>query len=215
MIEAQGGGEDGLAAHLWATIVRTFIGVVVGGVAGIALGLMLFAARPLRLLLGPPIETFRLTPSLVAAPFLVLWFGVSSTAQIGLVAVYSLVTMQLYAFSAAQGVSVDHARFAATLGAGRLRIVRTVLLPAILPELIGGLRAVLQLSWGLEVIAGFIGAQRDIGFVMSSMAQIYRTDLIFAAVIVLALTAIVADALLRIATYRATRWHVGSGQQAL
>jgi ABC-type nitrate/sulfonate/bicarbonate transport system permease component len=214
VINAGYGGSGGILAQLIPTVQRTLEGVAIGGVLGLAIGVLMASVEQLRMVVQPPLEALRLTPSLVAAPFLVLWFGVSSTAEIGLVAVYTFVTLQVYAFTAVRNVAPEYLDFAATLGASRWRTIRTVILPAILPELIGGLRVILQLAWGLEIVAELLGAQRGIGHMISSMLYLFRTDIIIAGILWVAIVAVVTDWLVKVITYRVTRWAPSIGAQA-
>jgi ABC-type nitrate/sulfonate/bicarbonate transport system permease component len=206
LMTAQGLGDGGLLSQLWVTVARTLGGVLIGGAAGIAIGVWMGRSERLRLVLRPPLEVLRVTPSLVAVPFLVLWFGTSPVAQVGLVVLYSLVTMQLSAFSAVRNLPPWYGQFAESLGAGRRRVMWTVIVPGILPELIGAMLVVMQLGWGLELVAELVGAQRGIGRTMSSMGSIFRTDIVIAGLLLVACTAVVVDLLGRLLAYRLTRW---------
>jgi ABC-type nitrate/sulfonate/bicarbonate transport system permease component len=206
VISAGYGGNGGILAQLIPTIERTLEGVAIGGLFGVAAGVAMASVETLRIIVQPPLEALRLTPSLVAAPFLVLWFGVSPWAEIGLVAFYTFVTLQVYTFTAVRNLPPEYMNFAATLGASRWRIVRTVVLPAILPEMIGGLRAILQLAWGLEIVAELLGAQRGIGHMISSMLYLFRTDIIIAGILWVAIVAVITDWLVKLVTYRLTQW---------
>jgi ABC-type nitrate/sulfonate/bicarbonate transport system permease component len=212
VISAQGGGSSGMLPHLAATTTRTLIGVAIGGLLGIAAGLAAANSEIFRTLVRPPLEVLRVTPSLVAAPFLILWFGISDLAQIGLVAFYTLLVLQVNAFNAVTNLPPQYENFAATLGAKRWRILRTVTIPGIIPELIGGLRVALQLAWGLAIVSEVIGAQRGMGRMMESMRQIFRFDLIFAGIVITAMTAVIIDLILKGVLYRVTRWQASLGE---
>lgn len=206
VMASQGLGDNGISGQLGITIFRTVAGVTIGGVLGIAIGVLMASSQRIQLLLRPPLETLRLTPSLVAAPFLVLWFGTSAWAQMGLVAFYSLITLQLSAYAAVKNLPPYYARYSRTLGATPRQVMRTVTLPGIVPELVGAFRVVLQLGWGLELVAELIGAQRGIGRMMSSMQSIFRTDLVVAGIIAIAIAAVITDWAVKLLMYRATQW---------
>lgn len=216
VIASQGIGEGGIAPHLGTTVVRTVVGVAIGGAIGLILGLTLGLVEPLRRAFQPVMDALRVTPSLVAAPFLILWFGLNPAAQIGLVAFYTAVVLQVNVFTAVRNLSPDYERFAATLGADKRRRIRTVILPGIVPELTGGLRVALQLSWGLVVVAELIGAQTGLGRMMSTMFSIFRTDIIVAGILWLALVAVLFDWLFKRLLYRTSRWteSLGAGGMA-
>lgn len=211
-LASQGAGAGGIEAQLIATVVRMLEGVAIGAVAGIGIGIVMATLRPVELILRPPLEVLRVTPTLVAAPFLILWFGVSSAAQFALVAVFTFVTIQLNTFAAVRNLPPQTLAYAATMGASRWVTMRKVILPAIMPELIGGLRVIIQIGWGLEIVAELIGAQTGIGHMMEAAFELYRTDIVFAGIILISVVAIVTDWLLRLVMYRMTRWSEGAAQ---
>jgi ABC-type nitrate/sulfonate/bicarbonate transport system permease component len=166
--------------------------------------------KPIELVLRPALECLRVTPTLVAAPFLIMWFGVSSAAQFALVAVFTFVTIQLNAFTAVLNLRPEILRYAATLGADKWTTMRRVMVPAIMPELVGGLRVIIQIGWGLELVAELIGAQTGVGHMIKSAFEIYRTDIVFAGILWISLLAVLTDWLLKLVLYRMTRWSEGA-----
>ena len=206
VIAAQGGGSAGLAPHLLHTIFRTFVGAAIGIAVGVGVGLLMGWSEFARDLLQPSLEGLRLVPSLVAVPFLLLWFGLSPWAQLGVIIYTTFVMLQVNTLNAIRNVAPRYRQFAMTLGASRWEVFRTVVLPAIVPEVTGGLRVVLALAWGAEVTAEIIGAQVGVGRVMRSMQAIFRTDVIIAAIIWIVLIAVVTDRILVLILSRKTRW---------
>jgi ABC-type nitrate/sulfonate/bicarbonate transport system permease component len=206
VIAAQGGGTGGLAPHILATIQRTFIGAATGILLGVVAGLLMGWSERIKDLLLPPLEALRLTPSLVTVPFLVLWFGISQWSQIGVIIFYTFVMLQVNTLNAVRNVNPVYRQFAMTLGATRWQAFRTVVLPAIVPELTGGLRVIIALAWGQEVTAEIIGAQVGVGRVLRSMGAIFRTDMVLASLIWLTLIAVLVDQILVRVLYRTSRW---------
>jgi ABC-type nitrate/sulfonate/bicarbonate transport system permease component len=92
--------------------------------------------------------------------------------------------------------------------------MRKVMVPGILPELVGGLRVIIQIGWGLELVSELIGAQVGIGHMMESAFEVYRTDIVFAGIIWISLIALVTDWLLKFVLYRMTKWSEGIATSA-
>lgn len=206
VLAGYGAGENGISGNLAATTLRTLAGVAVGAALGIALGVLTAWSRVAGWLVRPPLELMRLVPSLIAVPFLVLWFGVGTLPQFLLIAGYTLLTLQVNAYHAVTNLPPECVRYARTLGAGRWRVLRTVVAPAIVPELVGGVRVTLQLAWGLAVVAELIGARNGVGQMMALMYQIFRTDYIIAGILWVAVVAVAVDWLLKLVFARATEW---------
>lgn len=206
VIAAQGGGDGGFLPHVWATLWHTLAAVTIGAVLGCLLGWVFATAAPARWFLQAPIEILRLVPSLIAVPFLVLWFGIGPVPQFVLIIGYTALVMQVATFTVVRDFPPHVLNYARTLGAGRWSAAATVLLPGALPNLLGSLRVTLQLAWGLAVVAELMGAQVGIGRVMSSAAVLFRTDYVVAGVIWIAAIAAATDGLFRWAIHTITAW---------
>jgi ABC-type nitrate/sulfonate/bicarbonate transport system permease component len=206
VIQAQGGGSHGFSTNLAATVVRTLSAVVVGAAAGSVLGFVLARMPTIRMIFQPPIEVLRLVPGLIAVPFLVLWFGIGPGPQLFLIVAYTLLVLQLSVYFAVRNFPPNLLANAQTLGAHGWALTRSVIIPGILPEVLGSLRVTLQLSWGLAVIAELLGAQTGIGRVMESMSSISRVDYILAAVAWLTVAAVFFDLLFRALIRRFVAW---------
>lgn len=151
-------------------------------------------------------EVLRLVPSLIAVPFLVLWFGVGALPQFILIVGYTALVMQLAVYLAVRDFPPHYLAYAQTLGASRRAVIVTVVLPGTLPELLGTLRVTLQLAWGLTVVAELLGSERGIGTMMLTMSKVFRTDFVIAGVVLLALMAWLIDLLFRALMSRTMPW---------
>ena len=98
----------------------------------------------------------------------------------------------------------------ATLGASRARIVRDILIPGTVPQILGGVRIALAGAWGLEAIAELMGAQEGIGKIVEVLAGATDVEGIFAALLVLGIVAVICDALAALAIARIAAWSVAA-----
>jgi ABC-type nitrate/sulfonate/bicarbonate transport system permease component len=155
----QGGGSNGILHHLLYSFQRTLLGSGIGVVLGVMCGLLMAFERRARLFLEAPIETMRMIPPLAAIPFFLMWFGPTETAQLTMVAFYCFFMMIINTVSAVANTSPIYTDYARTLGASKVRVYWTVILPAIVPELIGGIRVVIGVSWGIQIVTELMGAQ--------------------------------------------------------
>jgi ABC-type nitrate/sulfonate/bicarbonate transport system permease component len=206
-LEAQGLGHGhAYWYHLSYTVLNVLIGVSIGTSIGVALGWMSIPVPVIAQLLTPVLATFGAAPIFVAAPFFLIWFGVVASAEIIVVAFYTLVLMYIFSRRASANVSREHVEAAATFGAGRLHLFRHVYAPATIPELIGGFRVALAGAWGLEAIAELLGAQRGIGFLINFYSEVYSFVGMLTLTILLGLAAIICDAVAMIGARALVRW---------
>jgi ABC-type nitrate/sulfonate/bicarbonate transport system permease component len=146
-------------------------------------------------------------PILVLAPFFLIWFGVGRASALLLVVFYVTVMVYVFAQRATFNLSPIYEDAARTLGASKRRILRDVVLPGIVPEILAGIRVALAGAWGLEAITELLGAQAGMGKMIQVLAGATDVQGIFAALLTLGLAAIVCDALAAWLVGLATTWH--------
>jgi ABC-type nitrate/sulfonate/bicarbonate transport system permease component len=201
-----GVSEANLYGNLIYTAENVAIAVLSGAVIGISCGLLSARFSFLRAVVDPIMMTAGTVPILIAAPFLLIWFGVGRTSAVCLVIFYVAVILYVFAQRAASNLDPIFEESALTLGATRRQMVGDILIPATVPEILGGLRIALAGAWGLEAIAELLGAQSGMGKVLEVLAGATDPQGIMATLLVLGATAILADALAAFAVARVTIW---------
>ena len=145
--------ETGLLGSMIYTGGNVLIAVAIGGVLGTLLGLATARMALLRAIIDPVVSTVGTIPILVMAPFFLIWFGTGSLSALFLVGLYVTVILYLYGQRAADNLNPIYEENARTFGASTSDVIRDVLIPGTLPQILGGLRIALAGAWGLETIA--------------------------------------------------------------
>lgn len=203
--------QPGSPGHIWGdllyTTTRCLSGVAVGSLLGIVFGLAMAWSRLLRDLTELPIETLRTIPPLAAIPFFLMWFGPAAHTQFLLLVLFAFLRLVINAVEAARNVPPVYSDYARTMGASRGAVYRTVVWPAVFPELVGAIRVVLAASWGLQVVAELLGTPAGVGKIFAYLVPLLRPDLIIAVIFWVTVIAVVVDQLLFLPlARRATRW---------
>jgi len=206
ILEMQGGGSNGIWPHLLYTFERTLLGSMIGILLGVVVGLLIGYSRWLRLLVEAPIETMRTVPPLAAIPFFLMWFGPTQTAQLSMMVFYCFFMLLINTVSAIANVHPIYVNYASTLGASKGQVYRTVVLPAIIPELVGGIRVAIGVSWGIQIVTELMGAQEGMGQVFSMVMPMQALDLIIVGVLWITILAAATDLLFVWAARVVTRW---------
>jgi ABC-type nitrate/sulfonate/bicarbonate transport system permease component len=204
-----GVAEANLYANLIYTAQNVAIAVSAGAAIGIVSGLVSARFSIFRAIADPIMTTVGTVPILVAAPFLLIWFGVGRASAVCLVVFYVTVIMYLYAQKSARNLDPIYEDFARTLGATPRRVVIDLLLPATVPEILGGLRIALAGAWGLEAVSELLGSQQGIGKVLEVLAGATDPEGIMANLLLLGLVAILVDGALALAVARFATWNAG------
>ena len=202
--------NTGLLGSMIYTATNVVIAVALGSIAGALAGLVTARFAMIRALLDPIMMTMGTIPILVLAPFFLIWFGVKRITAVLLVAIYVAVILYIFAQRAADNLDPIYEESALTLGATPRRIVRDILIPGTVPQILGGVRIALGGAWGLEAIAELLGAQYGIGKIVQVLAGATDVEGIFAALIVLGLVAVIFDGLAAFAIARVAGWSLAA-----
>lgn len=206
IINSQGGGTGGYFPHVLATILRVATGVPGGAFVGVFFALGLVERPSLRQYAEPVLEALRVIPPLILIPFVLLLFGPTETAQFLVCGIYTALSIFIHAINALANVPSEYWIIARMHGASRWQTIRTVALPAILPELVGGMRISLGIALGIVVIGEYLGAPSGIGRVLKFSLSFARIDLILVGIVWTALVGLLFDTIINKMVMSWIRW---------
>ena len=195
-----------LPKSLVTTISMTLSGFVMGISIGTAAGLLMVASDVIRDMLGDLFDFLRPVPVFALIPLFILWFGLGRAPQIALITLGTSVIVGVSTVEAIRNVPSIYVRAALTLGADRSTIYRTVVVPYIMPHLIGAIRVAAAASWGLDVAAEFMGSQSGLGYLIIMQGVYLMTSGIVFLVLCYSTLAILFDKLLGVIETRITGW---------
>jgi sulfonate transport system permease protein len=158
------------------TIVRLYTGLLLGGVLGSGLGLLVSWSRWARRLVQGPLQFLRMLPLLAMVPLFQLWFGIDFIGKIMFVAYGVGVIFFAGVVNAVGNVPQIYIDNGLTLGASRLRLYRSVILPAIFPELRASVLLSLGTGWAAVLGAEYLGAQSGLGYIIVYSEQFGYLD---------------------------------------
>jgi len=198
--------RDLLWRHSLVTIQETIVGLAVSIVLGVALALVIDAFAPARRALYPLLVGSQTVPVVVIAPLLVLWFGFELTPKIVVVTLYTFFPITVAFASGLAAVDAEALLLMRTLGADRLQTLRLLQVPQALPYLFTGLRIAVTYAMVGAVFAEWSGAREGLGIYVLLMKNSFRTDLVFAAIFVIALLSLLLFALVGVVERLTVRW---------
>ena len=189
-----------LAVHVLATLTRVGAGFLFGALAGVAFGAAAGYSSRFRLLVDPTVQGLRAIPSLAWVPLFILWLGIFEASKVTLIAVGVFFPVYLGVASAVRSVDRKIVEVGHIFRVRGFALVRRVLLPAILPQVVTALRTGLGLGWMFVVAAEIMGASEGLGYLLVDGQQLGKPDQIVATIIVFAVTGKLTDALLVLAS---------------
>ncbi len=192
---------------IWQTVgLRIVPGFILGGLVGLVVGILMAISQTFRAVADPIVEAVRPLPPLALIPLLILWFGIGIGTHVVMIAFGTFIVMVVTAYEAVRNVPPIYLQAAATLGANRSQVFRRVIVPAIVPDIFGGIRVAVAASFGYAVAAELMGAQGGVGWFMVTSRRYLLTENIVAALIVIVIMAFLADQLVRWVNRRLTDW---------
>lgn len=195
-----------LPRAILTTVVMTLSGFGIGVAFGTISGLAMAYSKMVRDFLGAVFDFTRPVPVFALIPLFILWFGIGRAPQIALIALGTSVVLGVTTVEAIRNVPSIYIRAALTLGADRKRIYTTVIVPYIVPHLIGAIRVAAASSWGLDVAAEFMGSQAGLGYLIILQQTYLRTAGIVILVVIYSLLAVLLDTLIAKLEQRLTPW---------
>ncbi|HEY9773384.1 MAG TPA: ABC transporter permease subunit [Planktothrix sp.] len=206
IIAAQGGGSHGYSVHILATMRNFLCGMVPGSLAGFTLAMVMSRSRIIYSFCEPIVEFVRTLPPLLVVPFAVLLVQSGCALVAVTVGIYSGLMTCIYTLDAIGNVPDNYRYLAGLLGAGSLRVMKDIEIPALLPELTGGLRVTAALGLGICIVTEYMAAPDGIGRVMKFALSYASVELILVGVIWVVVLSLLTDAAISLCFRSANSW---------
>ncbi len=201
--------------QMWVTVEEAVIGFVIGAVAGVILGVILGRSQYLADVLAPFIKAANAVPRIVLASLFVIWFGLGLTSKVATVIVLVFFAVFFNAFTGAREVDrnlIDNARI---LGAGRLQVLGSIVLPSATSWILSSLHTAFGFALIGAVVGEYAGSRAGIGFLIANAQGTFDSAGIYAAMIIITVVALLAEWGIGHLENRLLRWRPSmSGQQA-
>ena len=185
------------SGHIWDSFLRVFIGLALGVIAGVPLGLFMGLSRFAKGYFDPVIELYRPVPPLAWAPLIITVFGIDNSGKIFLLFMVSFAIMIVSARAGASGTQLSKIHAAHSLGASKWQILRQVIFPNSLPEILTGIRVAVGVCWGTLVAAEFLAGTTGIGFVENVARKYMQYEHIWITIFVMGMLGMFFDLAMR------------------
>ncbi|MEU6245299.1 MULTISPECIES: ABC transporter permease [unclassified Streptomyces] len=202
-----------LGEQIWYTLYEALLGWFIGVAAGVVLGIALGRVAFLADLLGPYIKVLNSIPRIVLAPVFLIWFGLGPASKVASAVVLVFFPVFFNAFQGAREVDRNLVSNARMLGASD----RQVTLQVVIPSATSWIFTSLHVSFGFALIGAivgeYIGATRGIGLLVAQSQGTLNSAGVYAAMVILAVVALLAEGLLTFAERRIFRWKPSNSEQ--
>ncbi len=204
-LAASGELFDALVVSAERLLIAYLLAVAVGVPLGIAMGRIWFV----NYLFDWLIEVLRPISGIAWIPILLVIFGISNAIPISIIFIAAIFPVILNAQAGARTVDPNLLGAAEVLGAGQLRKLFQVILPAALPDIVTGARIGFSVSWMALIVAELVGAPNGVGYAIGFAQELGRATLALAWIVYVGIFGYLFDAALRWVQARLTPWAVG------
>jgi len=185
--------EFGFIFDILNSTYRVLLGFVIAAILGVPLGLLMGTFKMAEAVIEPIMGFIRYMPASAFIPLFILWLGIGDVQKVAIIFVGSFFQLVLMIAVVAKSVPKDMLETAYTLGAGRVQVIRKVLLPASLPGMVDTLRIIIGWAWTYIVVAELVASSSGIGYMIISAQRMLRTASIIFGILTIGVLGLLTD----------------------
>ncbi len=201
--------EGDLLMHAGATLARLAVALILGGGLGLLLGLALGYSNRLRAVIDPFIAALHPIPRTALLPLILLLFGIGFFSKVLAVSIACFFPMVINTMAGVREIDPNFFDVAKIYGASRWRTFWRVVLPGGLPMILTGLRLAMIRALGATIALELITAQTGLGSMLFFAWQTYRSEELFATLVVIAALGFAFRAIINRLTDQLVPWRQG------
>lgn len=192
--------------HFLASMFRVFSAFLLACVTAIPIGIAMGMSRVARGIFDPPLEFYRPLPPLAYLPLIIIWFGIDELPKVLLIFLSCFAPLALAARSGMRSASQEQINAAYSMGASYMQVIRHVILPSAMPDILVGMRIAIGFGWTTLVAAEMVAANMGLGQMVLNASNFLRTDIVIMGIIVIGVVAYLFDLLMRWLEKRLVPW---------
>ena len=199
-------GSAELYENIGASLQRSLPGFAIGSLLGALLGLVAGTARWFDRMLSPAVFLTYPVPKIVMLPIFMIWFGIGDLSKVLIIALACFYPVFINAYYGARQTRTILVWSALGMGASRWDVFRRVVVPSAAPMIFASLRVALALSFIVMFAAEMINARSGLGYLIRTAENSLRFDLMYVALLAIAILGYAGDRLVRFAQSRLLAW---------
>lgn len=192
--------------HFLASMLRVFSAFLLACVTAIPIGIAMGMSRTVRGIFDPPLEFYRPLPPLAYLPLIIIWFGIDEVPKVLLIFLSCFAPLALAARSGMRSASQEQINAAYSMGASYLQVIRHVILPSAMPDILIGMRIAIGFGWTTLVAAEMVAANVGLGQMVLNASNFLRTDIVIMGIVVIGVVAYLFDLLMRWVEHQVVPW---------
>jgi NitT/TauT family transport system permease protein len=199
-----------LATAIYISTRRIALAFLLASALALPLGVLMGAFDPINRFFEPIMAPLRYMPISAFIPLLILWFGIYEKQKIAFLFLGVFVYLLPVVVSSIRLVPDELVQTALTLGATKFQVIRTVLLPAALPEIFDSFRVMNAIAWTYVILAEAVNPEHGLGYMVELARTHQKASWSFAGLLVIGGIGLLTDALIRFVSNFLFSWREAS-----
>ena len=192
--------------NAWVSLVRVTQGIFLAALAAIPVGMLIGWWKPMEDFLDAPIQMVRPIPITAWVPFSMILFGVADGSTIFLIALGAFFPIAINTIHGVQHTNATLIRAARMMGCSEFSVLRRIVFPSALPNILTGLRLGVGVGWVCVVVGEMIAVKSGLGYVMWDSLTYERMDITVISMLSMGLLGASTDLLVVLASRRILHW---------
>jgi sulfonate transport system permease protein len=182
---------------------------IYGSIVGVGLGIAAGLSQNVERFFGPTFDTIRHIPGIAWLPLIVLWLGIGAPAKVLVIGKAVFFPVFLNTLQGIRNVEKNYIDLARVLTLTRWQLVRQVILPAAMPNIMVSLRYAAGLAWALVVVAEGLSGLEGLGFLIFRAQGLLLTDQLLVCMVIIGVVGFAIDRCMFLVQRRTLRWKQG------
>ena len=182
--------------HVAETFKALGLSLLISCLAGAMLGTFVGMSATATRVTSPMLVTLYALPKVALYPLVLLFFGVGLSAKVAFGAMYGLIPMMLIVINAIQSMNQTLPKTARVMRLSRLQTISTVIIPAMVPEVVTGIRISFSITFLGVMIGEMFASSQGMGYLLMSSINVNDTSTIMGVIVLIALFAVITNAAL-------------------
>ncbi len=198
--------QHGLAMSVWVSTRRIVLSFLLAAAVALPLGVLMGAFEPINRFFEPIVAPLRYMPISAFIPLLLFYFGIDESQKIAFLFIGVFVYLLPVVVYAIRAVPEELVQTALTLGASKLQVIYSVLVPAALPDIFDSFRVMNAILWTYVILAEAVNPGGGLGNMVQLATRYQKVSWSFAGLIVIGGIGLLTDFILRAISSLLFRW---------
>lgn len=175
-------------------------------ILAIPLGLLSGYSKTVQSILDSLVNFYRPLPPMSYYVLLIMWLGIDESSKIMLLFLAAFAPIYISCVSAVRNIDKQFVQSAQSLGASKMKIFKTIIIPGSLPEIIPGIRTALGVCYTTLISAEMIAATSGIGWVILDAYNYLKVDVVVACILIMGATGLLMDYIIKTVGNKLVFW---------